>query len=270
MRRTGVVLFAVLAVVTGACSNGGSGTQKVSALAPNVTSSTSSTTTASTTTTTTPDSTSATIAAKRIQRVRTLPASEGAPRPAKAPKAAASRGPTPTGRIAIPRIGLDHLTYEGIDLATIDHGPSHWPGTALPGQVGNTVFPGHRVTNSRPFFNIDLIAIGDTVTFANDTGRFTYQVTEKLVVDDSDTWIANPTDTPTMTIFACHPKGSAKQRYVVKGKLVKSERNAGAPANSGGTGSYETAPDPSAPATPDETTTTTQPSGGVKFPQIGK
>ncbi len=262
------MFFAVLAVVAGACSNGGADTQNVSALAPKVTSSTSST--SSTTAPPTTDSTSVTVAAKQIQRVRTLPASEGSPRPAKAPKAAAYRGPTPTGRIAIPRLGLDHLTYEGIDLATIDHGPSHWPGTALPGQVGNTVFPGHRVTHSRPFFNIDLIAIGDTVTFANDTGRFTYQVTETLVVDDSDTWIANPTDTPTMTIFACHPKGSAKQRYVVKGGLMKSERNAGAPnGGSGGGGSYETAPDPSAPA-PNETTTTTQPSGGVKFPQIGR
>ena len=37
-------------------------------------------------------------------------------------------------------------------------------------------------------------------------------------------WIADSTDTPTFTIFACNPKHSAKQRYVVKGKLVNSEK----------------------------------------------
>src|SRR5205085_4015146 len=173
------------------------------------------------------------------------------------PKPAAYHGPTPTGRIAIPRIGLDHLTYEGIDLATIDYGPSHWPGTAMPGQVGNTVFPGHRVTHDHPFFDIDLVQIGDNVIFTNDAGKFTYQVTQTLIVNADETWIADPTDSPTMTIFGCHPKHSAKQRYVVKGALVKSERTApsgGATDPNGNT--YVTAPDPSAP---DDTTTTTTP-----------
>lgn len=204
------------------------------------------------------------VAAARIQRVKTLPAAE---RPARAPKAAPARrgGPTPTGRIEIPRIGLNHLTYEGIELSTIDHGPSHWPGTALPGQVGNTVFPGHRVTHSRPFYNIDLIQIGDHVTFVNSSGRYTYQVTQTFVVDDDEMWIADPTDTPTMTIFGCHPKHSAKQRYVVKGNLIKSEKvaNSAEPtaADPNNGGNYTTAPDPSAP--PETTTSTTEPKRGI-------
>ncbi|MEY2396901.1 MAG: sortase [Actinomycetota bacterium] len=203
--------------------------------------------------------------------MRTLPG-DGTPRPAKEPKTAAYHGPTPTGRITIPRIGLDHLTYEGIDLSTIDYGPSHWPGTAMPGQVGNTVFPGHRVTHDHPFFDIDLIQVGDNVIFTNDAGKFTYQVTQTFVVNADETWIADPTDTPTMTIFGCHPKHSAKQRYVVKGTLVKSERTGG---SGGGPGSgtdpngntYVTAPDPSAPD--DTTTTTAPPSGGIKLPHLG-
>ncbi len=139
------------------------------------------------------------------------------------------------------------------------------------------MFPGHRVTHDHPFLDIDLVQVGDHVVFSNDTGRFTYEVTETFVVNADETWIANPTDTPTMTIFGCHPKHSAKQRYVVKGKLIKSERNAGSSPGSGsggsggsgvgdGSGSYETAPDPSAPP---EETTTTQPSGGIKLPHIG-
>lgn len=172
------------------------------------------------------------------QRVRALPG-VATPRPPRAPKAAAKpRGPVSTGRIIIPRIGLDHATYEGIDLATIDHGPSHWPGTAEPGDHGNTVFPGHRVTHSHPFLNIDLIRIGDHVTFVRAHGRYTYEVTDHFIVEPDEVWIADPTEQPTMTIFGCHPKRSAKQRYVVKGKLVHSERApAPAPAPSGnGTG----------------------------------
>lgn len=251
-RRTGVLLFAVLALVAGACGEGDDA-QRVAAVKPTTTSESSTTTVM-----TTPPTTSAQVAvlAKRIQRVRSLPGQDAPP----APKAAksASKGPQPSGRIIIPRIGLNHLTYEGIDLAIIDHGPSHWPGTALPGQVGNTVFPGHRVTHSRPFYDIDLIQLGDTVTFTNSTGSYTYEVTETLIVDDEDVWIADPTDTPTMTIFGCHPKHSARQRYVVKGKLVNTEKRSANPNASDGTGDafgdYPTANDPA--PTPDTTTTT--------------
>lgn len=128
--------------------------------------------------------------------------------------------PEPTGHLEIPAIGLSHPTYEGIDLATIDHGPSHWPGTALPGEPGNTVFPGHRTTYSRPFWDIAELVPGDDVIFTTPAGRFAYRVTDTFVVNERDTWIVDPTEHATFTIFACHPKGSARQRYVAKGDLV--------------------------------------------------
>src|SRR6185437_2099750 len=46
------------------------------------------------------------------------------------------------GTIDIPKIGLQHPVFEGITLTVIDHGPGHWPGSAMPCQAGNTVFPG--------------------------------------------------------------------------------------------------------------------------------
>lgn len=134
---------------------------------------------------------------------------------------AARRAPREaTGFIEIPAIGLRHDTYEGIDIGTINKGPSHWPDTPLPGQRGNTVFPGHRTTYTRPFYDIDRLRRGDHVIFTNDLGRFVYEVTETFVVGPRDTWIVNQTPDATMTLFACHPKGSARQRYVAKGRLV--------------------------------------------------
>ncbi|MEX2659728.1 MAG: class E sortase [Acidimicrobiales bacterium] len=160
-------------------------------------------------------------------------------------RSSSRRGPEPTGHIEIPSIRLAHDTYEGIDLPTIDHGPSHWPGTALPGNRGNTVFPGHRTTHSRPFWDIDRIRVGDEVIFSNASGRYTYRATKTFVVDDEDTYIVNQTENATFTIFACHPKGSARQRYVVQGELVASEG---------------TPPPPSSTTT---TTTTTAPPGPI-------
>jgi sortase A len=132
--------------------------------------------------------------------------------------------PTPlvqVGTVEIPKIGLVHPVYEGITLTVIDHGPGHWPGSAVPCQRGNSVFPGHRVTHSHPFLNIDLLAPGDQVIFHVKGKDCVYTVTGTQIVVPSDMWVTNPTPTPTVTLIACHPKHSAAQRIVVKGKLIK-------------------------------------------------
>jgi sortase A len=124
------------------------------------------------------------------------------------------------GTMDIPRIGLRHPVYEGITLNNIDHGPSHWPGSALPGEAGNAVFAGHRVTHSHPFRRIAELVAGDVVMFDIAGSRSTYRVVGAQVVTPRDTWIANPTPTSTATLFACHPPGSARLRYVVHLELV--------------------------------------------------
>lgn len=126
------------------------------------------------------------------------------------------------GRIEIPKIALDHAVYEGVTLTVLDHGPGHWPGTAFPGERGNAVFPGHRVTHTHPFYDIDLVAPGDEVIFHMPEADHVYRVTETLIVVPEDLWIVDQTEKPTMTILGCHPKHSARQRFVVKGELVRS------------------------------------------------
>jgi sortase A len=126
------------------------------------------------------------------------------------------------GMIVIPRINLVHPIFEGIDETAIHWGPGHWPGSASPGQLGNAVFAGHRVTHTRPFLDIDLLAPGDQIIFHLATGTYTYEITEHIIVFPKDTWIANPTPDATVTLFGCHPKHSALQRYVVRGKLIAS------------------------------------------------
>lgn len=125
------------------------------------------------------------------------------------------------GIIEIPKIGLRHKLFHGITLRNIDMGPSHWPGTALPGETGNVVIAGHRVTHSRPFRNIDQLVVGDLVHFEVAGVRTTYAVTGSEIVAPTAMRIVEQTSTPTGTLFACHPPGSARQRYVVHLGLVE-------------------------------------------------
>jgi sortase A len=119
------------------------------------------------------------------------------------------------GRLLIPAIGVDMAMYEGIRMSTLDKGPGHWPGSALPGQIGNLVVGGHRTSKHKVFRNIDDLVAGDQIIFQDATGEYVYLVNRVEVVQPTDVWIINPTDTPTATLFACHPPGSTRQRIVV-------------------------------------------------------
>ena len=92
----------------------------------------------------------------------------------------------------------------------------------MPGQLGNAVFAGHRVTHSHPFRRINELVAGDEIIFKMDNGTFTYKMIESKVVSPKDVHIVNPTPDATVTLFACHPPGSARQRYVVRGAFVSS------------------------------------------------
>jgi sortase A len=148
---------------------------------------------------------------------------EPAPLPTPAPPPADDRPAAAgdeLGRIVIPRLGIDAPMHQGVDLTTLDLGPGHWPGSALPGQVGNVVIAGHRVSHTRPFRYIDRLQVGDTVVFQVGGRSFTYRMTSSEIVTPDRIDITDPTPTPTATLFACHPPGSTQYRYVVRLALV--------------------------------------------------
>jgi sortase A len=141
------------------------------------------------------------------------------PQPAPPPD---PNGPDPSmelGSIQIPKIGVDRALWEGVTLNTLNRGPGHWPGTAMPGQAGNVVIGGHRVSHDKPFRNIDQLVPGDQIVMTFNGLPNTYIVTGAQVVTPNDTWVINQTPEHTATLFACHPPGSTKFRYVVFAKL---------------------------------------------------
>jgi sortase A len=173
-------------------------------LPPTTTSSTTSTTSTSTTSTSTSTTSTTTTVAD------TLPNPEAVPADPRAAEAVVE-----LGTIEIPKIGVTKSFYEGITLTTLDHGPGHWPGTAMPGHQGNVVIAGHRVSHDKPFRHLEQLEVGDDVIFTTDEGRFIYKVTGTEVVYPDALWIADQTADYTATLFACHPAGSTRQRIVV-------------------------------------------------------
>jgi sortase A len=127
--------------------------------------------------------------------------------------------PAPPGlegaSIEIPAIGLARPLYEGIELDTLDLGPGHWPSTALPGQQGNVVIAGHRVSHNADFRHLDALAPGDDVVFTTSQGRFVYRVVGVEIVPPDALWIIEQGGGHTATLFACHPPGSVRERIVV-------------------------------------------------------
>jgi sortase A len=124
------------------------------------------------------------------------------------------------GSITIPKIGLALPLFDGINTATLDEGPGHWPGTARPGELGNAVIAAHRVSHGAPFRSIDQLVVGDQVQFTLPQGTSTYEVTATDVVTPEAIDIITQSHEHTATLFACHPPGSTKFRYVVKLRLV--------------------------------------------------
>jgi sortase A len=148
------------------------------------------------------------------------PPPEVLPTPAPVPPDGAREPEVVLGTIEIPKIGLVRYLYEGITLHTLDKGPGHWPGTALPGHVGNAVVGGHRTSKDRPFRHLDQLVPGDEIIYQTLEGRFVYRVTGTTIVDPYAFWITEQTNARTTTLFACHPPGSTRQRIVVFAELV--------------------------------------------------
>lgn len=143
--------------------------------------------------------------------------------------APAPRDMTAFAVLHIPRFGTgwQRPVLEGTRAYELDRGVGHYPGTALPGQVGNVAIAGHRTTYGRPFRHIDRLVIGDAIVVETATGWYTYRVTGHRVVSprQSEVVAGNPDDPEAapvramLTLTSCHPVYSAERRWVVHAVL---------------------------------------------------
>lgn len=128
----------------------------------------------------------------------------------------------PFGYMTIPSIEMaDVAIFEGVDRETLQSGPGHVQASPLPGQPGNAVMSGHRTTYGRPFFDFDLLVVGDEIEVETAIGIHLYAIREVHVVAPTDVWVADPRPGGWLTLTTCEPKFSARQRLVVFAEMVK-------------------------------------------------
>lgn len=150
-------------------------------------------------------------------------------------------GPTPTAppappdgdaaaRLAIPEIDVDKIVVEGVSVSDLKRGPGHYPDSPMPGQPGNAAIAGHRTTYGAPFNRIDELELGDEILVTTRQGSFRYEVSESKVVRPSQVEVLDDFGDNRLTLTACNPKYSARQRIVVVAQLAPSVEPAPAPA----------------------------------------
>ena len=132
-------------------------------------------------------------------------------------------------RIYLPTLGRDqvHVVVEGVTHEDLKKGPGHYPGTAVPGAVGNMVVSGHRTTYGAPFNRLDELHPGDAVVLETRTFFYTYRVTGTTIVSpdalgETDPVPNHPGQVATqrlLTLTTCNPKYSARTRLVVRALL---------------------------------------------------
>ncbi|HVE98550.1 MAG TPA: class E sortase [Mycobacteriales bacterium] len=138
--------------------------------------------------------------------------------------------------LRIPRLGPNYakVVFEGVRTDDLKKGPGHVPGTAMPGAVGNTVVSGHRTTYGAPFGDIDRLDPGDALVLETRDAWYTYRVVREEIVRPTDVDVIlpvprQPDAKPTkalLTLTTCHPKYSARQRFITFAELAETTKKA--------------------------------------------
>jgi len=141
----------------------------------------------------------------------------------------------PVTRIEIPAIGVDEIVVHGVAVGDLRKGPGHYPDSAGFGEPGNAAIAGHRTTYGQPFHDLDLLEPGDRIDITTVRGSFTYRVMAHPDPDaaEDDTaergWFVVPATgvevlddmgDDRLTLTACHPKFSSRQRIIVTAELL--------------------------------------------------
>lgn len=124
------------------------------------------------------------------------------------------------GRLAIPRLNLSVMVFEGDDAAILKRGAGHIPATSLPHENGNLAIAAHRDTYFRP---LRLIRQHDLIEFTTPQGISRYTVTDTEIVRPSDIQVLAKQPGRDLTLVTCYPfyyLGSAPKRWIVHAKQI--------------------------------------------------
>jgi sortase A len=133
----------------------------------------------------------------------------------------------PFAVIYIPRLGStwQRVIRETVDvdqvLDSFTAGVGHYPGTAMPGQIGNFAIAGHDTGWGNAFINLQDMQLGDPIYIQTSQGWYTYQFRNGEYVQPTQVDVLlpvpqDPSATATMrlmTITTCNPRYHGTERY---------------------------------------------------------
>ncbi len=126
----------------------------------------------------------------------------------------------PIGKILIPSIGVDVVMLEGTSTGDLREGPGHWEETPFPGQGGNFVISGHRTTYGAPFRKLNDLEVGDIIDLVLPYAVARYAITRVIIVYPDEVEEVAQRGREQVSLAACHPLYSARQRIVAQGDLI--------------------------------------------------
>lgn len=126
----------------------------------------------------------------------------------------------------VPRFGSDYNKpiAQGVTLEDVLNpiGIGHYPGTAMPGGIGNAAFAAHRTTWGAPFGPIADLRVGDSIYIETPDGWYLYKFHNFEYVLPTGVGVVEPVPQlpgvePTeryLTMTSCNPLYSAAERIV--------------------------------------------------------
>lgn len=141
----------------------------------------------------------------------------------------------PSIRVNVP-IVWSHSTKEQDLQHDLSNGAIHYPGTAVPGNVGNSLLAAHSSDYvwkegkyKSAFASLNKLSVGDKdifiTYFDKDATQHTlrFQVTEKAIVAPNDTRIFAEDQRHQITLITCWPVGTNWRRLMVKADFLGEE-----------------------------------------------
>lgn len=140
------------------------------------------------------------------------------------------------GVIYIPRFGADwkRTIRESVDVVSVLNsytaGVGHYPGTAMPGGVGNFAIAAHDTGYGNTFLQISDLQLGDRVYIQTAQGFYTYQFRNYEYVQPTAVSVLLPVpgepgakpavDQRLITMTTCNPPYHARERLIAYGTFV--------------------------------------------------
>lgn len=144
----------------------------------------------------------------------------------------------------VPRFGEDWVfpVAEGVSKTRVldPIGIGHYPGTPMPGAMGNVALAAHRYTHGAPFENLPSLQIGDAIVIETVDGWYTYRFRNMEYVRPDEVAVLEPVpqkvgaapDGRYLTLTTCSPMWSTAERIAAYAVFESfTPRAAGEPAS---------------------------------------